>query len=286
MRRIIFWLSLIPLAIGVLIPYYVFGQQMCGTEISESFKEMQRRSIPGYFGCEQINRTDRTLSVLFQVVEDSLGSTGISDATLDAAIARLNEVWSTIGISFEFCERRDLPNHQFNFFREIDHDAEMKAMYYEPNIINIFISSSIELNAFGDVGGYASFPGGADIAHVTKASMGNPEFDVLVHEMGHFFGLYHTFETDLGEELVDGSNCTTAGDLVCDTEANPTDDFDDFIADVNCNYTGAPATDTNGDFYVPPSKNHMSYSPCSCEFTQQQYNRMLEQYQNNRNYLW
>ncbi|MBL0071623.1 MAG: hypothetical protein IPP34_07360 [Bacteroidetes bacterium] len=35
--------------------------------------------------------------------------------------------------------------------------------------------------------------------------------------MGHFFGLYHTFETQFGSELANGSNCATTGDLVCDT---------------------------------------------------------------------
>jgi hypothetical protein len=104
--------------------------------------------------------------------------------------------------------------------------------------------------------------------------------------MGHFFGLLHTFESDTGQELVDGSNCATAGDLVCDTEANPTDDGEDFELDSDCNYIGQPAIDANGDFYVPPSKNFMSYSPCKCEFTTQQYNRMVEQYLQFRNYLW
>ncbi len=257
----------------------------CGTPLPYGYVEAQNRSMPGYFGCEQINRINRKFSILFQVVKDSLGGTTVTDANLNASIDRLNNVWEPAGISFEFCERRNLDNHQFNNYIELQDDPDMVAMYYEPNIINVFITSTINLIEFGNVNGYSSFPGGPDIIHVTKASMSGPGFGTLIHEMGHFFGLFHTFETSLGEELVDGSNCASSGDLICDTEANPTDESDDFDSP-DCNYIGNPATDAMGNFYVPPSKNFMSYSPCRCEFTKQQYNRMVEQYLQFRNYLW
>lgn len=241
--------------------------------------------MPGYFGCEQINKVNRKLSILFQVFRDSLGGTGISDALLQSAVDRLNEVWAPTGISFEFCERRDLDNHQFNNFNDIQDYDDMRAMYYEPNIINVFVSNTIFKTPQGIVGGYASMPGGSDIIHITKSSLSGSDNVVLVHEMGHFLGLMHTFETGLGQELVDGSNCATTGDLICDTEANPTDDSDDF-GGADCNYIGTPATDSMGNFYVPPSKNFMSYTNCKCQFTKQQYNRMVEQYLSLRNYLW
>lgn len=266
---------------------HVFAQTdfKCGTVIPHDYLESQKRSMPGYFGCEQINRVDRKLSILFQVVRDSLGPTGVTDFNLQNGVDRLNEVWGPIGMSFEFCERRDLDNHQFNYYVEDTHGAEMRAMYYEPEIINIFITSTVYREPQGDVNGYAYLPGGQDIIHIKKSTLEDPEFGTLIHEMGHFLGLLHTFETQTGLELVDGSNCTTAGDLVCDTEANPTDNASDFN-DEDCNYVGNPATDAMGNFYVPPSKNHMSYSPCRCEFTKQQYNRMVEQYLQLRNYLW
>jgi len=275
-------------SILILSSFHGFAQTdfRCGTTVPHAYLESENnRAMPGYFGCEQINRVNRKLSVLFQVIKDTLGGTGVTDAQLQASLERLNEVWAPTAISFEFCERRDLDNHQFNNFVELTDGADMIAMYYEPKIINVFISATVNTMAYGDVNGYAFLPGGLDIIHVKKSTMQDPSFGTLIHEMGHFLGLLHTFESDTGLELVDGSNCSTAGDLVCDTEANPTDNANDFTG-ADCNYTGMPAVDAMGNFYVPPSKNHMSYSNCRCEFTKQQYNRMVEQYVQIRNYLW
>jgi hypothetical protein len=47
-------------------------------------------------------------------------------------------------------------------------------------------------------------------------------FTVHIHEMGHYFGLPHTFEyfDKPDRELPDGSNCSVAGDRFCDTPAD------------------------------------------------------------------
>jgi hypothetical protein len=87
--------------------------------------------------------------------------------------------------------------------------------------------------------------------------------------------------------LANGMNCETTGDLVCDTAADP-DPEGNCDPDDKCNYTGTPVIDANGDWYVPPTDNYMSYygSPCRCRFTPGQYNRMIQQYLTNRSYLW
>ena len=102
--------------------------------------------------------------------------------------------------------------------------------------------------------------------------------------MGHFFGLYHTFETSNGVELVNESNCVTAGDLVCDTPADP-----------GLSNTPSPdcqlapyIMDVNGQWYVPQIGNVMSYysEDCTCGFTTGQLERMAFMYQTFRFYLW
>ena len=58
----------------------------------------------------------------------------------------------------------------------------------------------------------------------------------MAHEMGHCLGLYHTFETWNGTsiELVNGSNCSSAGDKVCDTQADDNGGWND----TPCMYNG------------------------------------------------
>ncbi len=274
------------LTISILTAQSALGQWKCGTDHDHRTRLAQQKFMPGYFGCTYINRVERTLSVTVHIAEDSLGATGYDLADLTDAINKLNNDFEPIGISFEVCEINNMENFQFNDFDQQEHEDDMLSMYFQVNTINIYLTDVV-VRQGQEVGGYAYFPGGKDVILIDKEYM-NAGFDVLVHEMGHFFGLYHTFETDgFGVELVDGSNCETTGDLICDTEADPNEDADneDFP---DCNYNGTPVVDSNGEFYVPPTNNYMSYysEDCTCRFTPQQYNRMLEQYQQLRAYLW
>jgi len=64
-------------------------------------------------------------------------------------------------------------------------------------------------------------------------------------------------------ELLDGSNCTIGGDMLCDTPADPNLSLPDMVAPP-CMYVGT-ITDANGDLYMPMLNNLMSYSPCTAD---------------------
>ena len=100
----------------------------------------------------------------------------------------------------------------------------------------------------------------------------------LAHQMGHFLNLYHTHETAFGNELVIRSNCSTAGDKCCDTEADPGLAG---LVDNLCVYTGK-LKDTSGNFFQPKPKNMMSFSSdeCRCDFSRTQFLRMIYTLQN------
>ncbi|MVM38172.1 hypothetical protein GO730_12240 [Spirosoma sp. HMF3257] len=105
---------------------------------------------------------------------------------------------------------------------------------------------------------------------------------LVPHELGHTFNLLHTHEPAYGYERVTrgtGANCTTAGDLVCDTPADPYGHFTG--ADYSC-IAGCPPSytcsfvDDQGNAYKPSPTNIMSYYfPCTHDFTPGQYDRIM-----------
>jgi len=99
--------------------------------------------------------------------------------------------------------------------------------------------------------------------------------NVVAHEMGHCLGLFHTFETMFCAESPDGSNCTTCGDMVCDTAACPAPLWEPYTDPQTCSLTAA--------FYAiypdydPDPTNVMVYAPTHCldTITPEQADRLL-----------
>jgi hypothetical protein len=226
-------------------------------------------------------KLNKTLSVNIYIVADAFEVWDYQVADFQESWDDLNELFEPIDLRFQICSSTNIPNYNWNSLsREEDPETglneedEMLAQFYVPNTINVYYVE--EITDEPGVDGYAYFPGGPDVIVLRKAH--GPM--TLPHEMGHFFALYHTFETEFGLELCDGSNCADAGDLICDTPADNNGNTD------GCQYAQI-ATDPNGDLYTPYLSNIMSYYvDCVCRFTPQQYDRMAWFYLNERNYLW
>ncbi|MFK7980042.1 MAG: zinc-dependent metalloprotease [Saprospiraceae bacterium] len=117
--------------------------------------------------------------------------------------------------------------------------------------------------------------------------------NTLAHEVGHFFSLFHphlgwdaepytmaTHGMQVGTkspsgrdtELMDKSNCETAGDMICDT--NP--DYNFALTWNGCTFN-VDVQDPNGDLVDPDESLIMSYfnDECTSKFTETQVEMMV-----------
>lgn len=266
----------------VLSTASIHSQEKCGSKfVGESNLALALKMMAPPNECNFLEKARRDFQISCHISKDSvqnIESTTI--AQIQEGLDILNEAFSPIEMSFSICFVDTMENpHRDHWIQ--DEDESFALIYnYIPETINIYFTDITERN--GEVvGGYAYFPGGLDMVVINCDDDGGVNGGVLIHEMGHFFGLFHTFEDENGIELADGSNCGVAGDFICDTEADP-----EGIVNDDCLYLG-PFQDSQGNWYTPPTDNFMSYyDECPCEFTLQQYNRMVEMFLTIRYYLW
>jgi PKD repeat protein len=158
-------------------------------------------------------------------------------------------------------------------------EAAVKALSTWPraSYVNIWVVNEIGNNNGGaGTQGYAYFPwnsplDGIVILYNAIGTVGNLKSytnmnRVLTHEMGHVFSLYHTFnETN---SCTSETNCTTQGDMVCDTP--PT------ILNANCSSPACTGTQQ--------VENYMDYTSQTCQnmFSNGQRSRMRTSLETNR----
>lgn len=237
------------------------------------------------------------LPVVVHIVHNN-GPENISDMQVEQAIEHLNDAFANVGYydqgtgvntNIQFCLARQdpdgLPSSGINRVNSgltnmtlETQDIALKDLsrWNPQSYINVWLVRNItSLSAGPGVAGYAYFP----------SSHGNPEdglvvealyfgsapasSSVLVHEMGHYLGLYHTFEGGCTN-----NDCIADGDRICDTPP------DQSTAPIPCNSSANTcSTDTNSGFATDQDDmfwNYMDYSdlPCYSAFTQGQADRM------------
>jgi gliding motility-associated-like protein len=236
-----------------------------------------------------------TVPVVFHIVNQNAAA--ITDQMIIDAVAELNKAFAHLGVygtdpkgvdtRIQFCLATRTPDggktngiDRINsYYQNIDVDLEAGKLGVLSNwnpskYANIWLVNSIQGEIQPSVfecgkwermgyGGYASAGGG-----LVVSSLSTP---LVAHEMGHYLSLLHTFQ---GTNCVN-NDCTTDGDLVCDTPPDRSIKSSPCSSPENsCN------TDTiSGPFTVDEPdniSNFMDYgSPCPSVFTQGQANRMM-----------
>lgn len=317
-----FYLLLIIFSLCQLLPaqdHYPCGaveMQKKLFSIDKKWQELQERSEQllvkkkGGFVANRANELF-TLPVVVHVIHNN-GSENISDIQIDQALANLNAAFSHSGpykskgegfnTEIQFClARRTFDNKATtgvnrivsgltNLTMETEDQALKNLSRWDPTqYINIWVVNEISSQSQGSgVAGYAYLAGmhGKPLDGLVceaKFFGKSPSDDVvLIHEMGHYLNLLHTFDGGCTNNF-----CDQEGDKVCDTPP-------DQALHSSCVFNSC-GTDKNDSRAINPfttdvhdmTQNYMDYSPFECQFafTKGQAERMRLTIQNIRESL-
>lgn len=209
------------------------------------------------------NTTLKSITNTIDILNDGFEKAGIrfSIASIDTIISPLN-----ISLLQEnFYEAYD----QFSATHDLKDTISLYLFDYDPNLCRT------EGNAIscGRTGGF-SYILSERSNNVVLSKFDLEDHKIIIHEFGHFFGLYHTFEEhQFGREAISRDNCATTGDRICDTPADPGTLYEVYVNYSTCRMIGNKDAES-GNFYSPLINNYMSYyKPCylqQYEFTPMQ----------------
>ncbi|MFN8300599.1 MAG: T9SS type A sorting domain-containing protein [Chitinophagales bacterium] len=230
----------------------------CGTTVPDSYRtEYWARDRSNYAAINASRTGIQWVGVYYHIITKDDGSGGVGLRKIFESHCELNVIYNQFNIGFyikgiDTVKNTTLWNYQNQF---LGYQAFQN--YNVDNCCNIYMNGNLP-----GLCGFATFPntapnGGGVFINATDCI--GTATTTLPHEVGHYFGLLHTFDDGNGVEYVDGSNCNTAGDGFCDTPA-------DFLDQrTPCPYTGNQ-TDPHGDLYstVIDETLYMSYFSDNC----------------------
>ena len=216
------------------------------------------------FGDENTRIMGANISIAWHVVHRSNGTGNVSNGMIQDQLDVLNDAFASSGYSFYTGSLDRTANDSwFNDFLRYEGTIYRNLAIDPAHNLNIYISNIPYL-------GFAYLPGSFSESDVYNAVVvlysslpeggeyPYDEGDTATHEVGHYLGLYHTFD----------GGCGSGGDRVADTPAESSPAW------------GCPAgRNTCSSPGLDPIHNFMDYTDDSCmyEFTPGQATRMDQQ---------
>ena len=239
--------TLLLLSFGIITSSLAQVKKLCKEPNIDLSSRMQAETWGAQRGPLAVNKLIR---VFFHIARSDAGyNQAATMQQIDEEFADLLEDYAPYNICFAKVGVNFIDNSDINSFLDPDNDDDVAMLtpFLVPNCINIFYHSNL-----GKYGGNAY-----DIPNTfcSVASSNIGLWRTISHEVGHCLGLSHTF---VGSEYINGTNCSTLGDRVCDTQADPYSD-DACFTSSNCLYTGTCQDPSGATNYSPPYQNIMSY---------------------------
>ncbi len=247
----------------------------CGTPPPTPAAKIQANRVITALRTHRMNfRGTTTVPIRFHIIQD--GAAGkLTDRQLKSQVAMLNTIYKPSGVQFKTIDVAEVQNPAwFRHEYGTDQETEMKTALGKDTegCLNIYTCEP-----GGGLLGYATFPwwlaetpqlDGVVLHHASLPNSPTPweqqpwPFDLgmtAVHEIGHWCGLYHTFQ----------GGCEAPGDDITDTP------FEEGPA------AGCPIDQPStcpGETRFIPVENYMDYSDDACmkHFTPQQIQRVKD----------
>jgi len=234
------------------------------------------------------------------IIRNDNGTGGLDPNKLPNIIDVLNERFAQTGIQFNSCSP--------NYIDETDYQNIESGSTEEANMASANVSDAVNIYFVQNSStSWAYYPWATKDWIVVKNSHADNS-STVGHEMGHYFGLFHTHNGyDDGDPVSSRENverdphipfscydCNVNGDGFCDTPADPklSSSMVGTITGpgnqgTDCGILVSLGKDECGEYFVPSAINIMSYSLKSCrtQFSNQQIARMVATRQGDRSYI-
>jgi len=235
-------------------------------DLDRAFRQFQVHKPSNTLG-DSVSEPPLQINLVFHVLSGAASEGNLSDSVLTEQVSVLNDAYQSAGLHFNIAEVRRYPDSPYfagGCFPTTEEGIRMKSeLAVDPaRFVNVYTCRL----ALPYIAGYGTLPDAypeADPQHGViidySAFPGSaPPLDLghtVVHELGHYFGLLHTFQ----------GGCVEPGDGVSDTPAEALPAHGCEVGRDTCPQAG-----------VDPINNFMDYSEdeCTDRFTQLQNERM------------
>lgn len=237
----------------------------CGTKSDVPNQDFEKKLST--FSLQALQSNPYCIRIVFYIVRKTDGSGGFNIANISQIMRNLNDVYNPRNIFLYNTGVEYIDNSIYYDLDVSNGNNEFPGLISSNNstdAINFYLVNNVHSMS----GQYAGMAENIPSRNLVVANSMALE-PTSAHEVGHCLNLFHTHRSSSEggcPEAIDGSNCSSCGDYVCDTPADPGLGSHNLSS---CIYTGAGG-------YNPLVNNIMSYAGyCRNSFTNGQGTRLL-----------